>query len=95
MSPFAFSSKVECPLLPFAFFCLSANQISACKLNLPKNRHFMPVPLCLTEEPTFHACPFVPPPLNIARAARITSYAIPAAAVERVYRQLRSQDAGK
>lgn len=33
--------------------------------------------------------------LNIARAARITSYAIPAAAVERVYRQLRSQDAGK
>jgi hypothetical protein len=69
---------------PFAF-CLF---LPFCKSNLSMQAKS-------TEEPTFHACPFVPPPLNIARAARITSYAIPAAAVERVYRQLRSQDAGK
>lgn len=33
--------------------------------------------------------------LNIARAARITSYAIPASAVERVFRALKAQDTGR
>lgn len=33
--------------------------------------------------------------LNIARAARITSYAIPASAVERIYRELRAKDTGR
>jgi len=32
--------------------------------------------------------------LNIARAARIASYAIPASAVQKVYSDLRNQDAG-
>lgn len=33
--------------------------------------------------------------LNIARAARITSYAIPASAVERVFRELKAKDTGR